>query len=59
MHIPVKWCGESGHDNVTAVDADDVSDSLQDVEVEVRISRDGAVEASLQERCPLFLQDAL
>lgn len=58
-YIPVKWRGEGGHDNITAVDADDVSDSLQDVEVEVRISRDGAVEASFQERRPLFLQYTL
>lgn len=59
MHIPVEWRGEGSHDNVTAVDADDVSDSLQDVEIEVRISWDGAVEASFQKRSPLFLQYAL
>lgn len=58
-HVPVKWRGEGGHDNITAIDADDVSDGLQDVEVEVRVSWYGAVEASFQERRPLFLQYTL
>lgn len=35
MHIPVEWRRKSGHDNITAVDADDISDGLQDIEVEV------------------------
>ncbi len=57
--VPVVRRGEGGHDHVAAADVDDVGDGLKDAEVEVRVSRDGAVEACLQERRPLFLQHSL
>lgn len=56
--LPVVRCGEGCHDNVLPVDVDDVRHSLQDVEVEVGVSWDGAVEAGLEKGGPLLLQDA-
>lgn len=56
--LPVVRCGEGGHDNILPIDVDDVSHSLQDVEVEMGVAWDGAVEAGLEKRGPLLLQDA-
>lgn len=56
--LPVVRCGEGCHDNILPIDVDDVRHGLQDVEVEVRVARDGAVQAGLEEGGPLLLQDA-
>lgn len=56
--LPVVRCGEGCHDNILPVDVDDVRHGLQDVEVEVGVSWDGAVEAGLEKGGPLLLQDA-
>lgn len=45
--VPVVRCGEGCHDNIASVDVDDVGDGLQNVEVEVGVSWDGAVETGL------------
>lgn len=45
LRLPVVRCGEGRHDDVSPVDVDDVRHGLQDVEVEVRVSGDGAVHA--------------
>lgn len=45
--VPVIWRGECCHDDVSSVDVDDVSDGLQDVKVEMRVSGDGAVQSRL------------
>lgn len=37
---PVIWRGEGCHDDVMSVDVDDIGDGLQDVEVEMRVTRD-------------------
>lgn len=55
--LPVVRCGEGCHDDVLPIDVDDVRHGLQDVEVEVRVARDGAVQAGLEEGGPLLLQD--
>ena len=46
---PVVRSGEGRHDDVAAVDVEDVGYGLQDVEVEVGVAGDGAVEAGLKE----------
>lgn len=56
--VPVVRSGEGGHHHVFPVDVDDVSHGLQDVEVEVGVAGNGAVEAGLEEGGPLFLQHA-
>lgn len=56
--LPVVRCGEGRHHYVPPVDVDDIRHSLQDVEVEVGVTGDGAVQARLEERGPLLLQDA-
>lgn len=56
--VPVVRSGEGGHHHVPPVDVDDVSHGLQDVEVEVGVAGNGAVEAGLEEGGPLFLQHA-
>lgn len=45
--VPVVRCGEGCHDDIATVDVDDVGDGLQNVEVEVGVSWDGAVETGL------------
>lgn len=55
--VPVIRCGEGRHHHILPADVDDVSHSLQDVEVEVRVAGDGAVESGLEEGGPLLLQD--
>lgn len=45
LWIPVVRCGERRHDDVPPVDVNDVCHGLQDVEVEVRVAGDGAVQA--------------
>lgn len=45
---PVGGCGEDGEDDVPAMHADDGTGGMQEVEVEMRISWDGAVQASFQ-----------
>lgn len=55
--LPVVRCGECCHDDILPIDVDDVRHGLQDVEVEVRVARDGAVQAGLEEGGPLLLQD--
>lgn len=52
-------CGEGCQDNITAVNTNHVGNCLQDVEIKMGVPRDGAVEASLQERRPLLLQHSL
>lgn len=58
LSVPVVRCGEGRHDDVPPIDVNDVRHSLQDVEVEVGVAGDGAVQARLEEGRPLFLQDA-
>lgn len=57
--VPVCRCGEDAEDDVTAVHVYDGTGGVQHVEVEVGISRHGAVESGLQEGRPLLLQHAL
>lgn len=57
--LPVELCGEHPDHGGDAIDLDYVRDRLQDIKVEKRISRDGAVKPSLQEWRPVFLQDPL
>lgn len=57
--IPVGRCGEHSQDDVPAVHPDDGAGGVQQVEVEVRITGDGAVEAGFQKRRPLLLKNAL
>lgn len=47
--VPVVRGGEGCHDHVPPVDVDDVGHSLQDVEVEVGVTGDGAVQTGLEE----------
>lgn len=56
FRVPVVRRGEGCHHHIFAVDVDDVRHSLQNVEVEVGVAGNGAVEAWLEERGPLFLQ---
>lgn len=56
---PVGGCGEDSEDDIPAVHADDGTGGMQEVEVEVRVSRDRAVQPSFQERRPLLFEDAL
>lgn len=58
VRVPVVRSGEGGHHHVSPVDVDDVSHGLQDVEVEVGVAGNGAVQAGLEEGGPLFLQHA-
>lgn len=58
FRVPVVRCGEGCHHHVSPVDVDDICHSLQDVEVEVGVTRDGAVQARLEKRGPLLFQDA-
>lgn len=55
--VPVVRCGEGCHHYILPVDVDDICHSLQDVEVKVGVARDGAVQARLEKRGPLLLQD--
>lgn len=57
--VPVCRRGEHPQDDVPAVHPDDGAGGVEQVEVEVGIPGDGAVQAGLQERRPLLLQDAL
>lgn len=59
LSVPVCRCGEDAEDDVTAVHVYDGTGGVQHVEVEVGISRHGAVESGLQEGRPLLLQHAL
>lgn len=56
---PVRRGGEHPQDDVSAVHPDDGTGGVQQVEVEVGVAGDGAVQAGLQEGRPLLLQDAL
>lgn len=56
---PVSRGGEHPQDDVSAVHPDDGTGGVQQVEVEVGVAGDGAVQAGLQEGRPLLLQDAL
>lgn len=42
-----------------AINTNHVCNCLEYVEIKMRVSRNGAVQASLKERCPLFFQDSL
>lgn len=57
--LPVSRSGEHPQDDVPAVHPDDGAGRVEQVEVEVGVAGDGAVQAGLQERRPLLLQDAL
>lgn len=57
--VPVSWSGEHPQDYVPAVHPDNRTGGVEQVKVEVGITRDRAVQTSLQERCPLLLQDSL
>lgn len=57
--LPVGGRGEDPQDDVPAVHPDDGAGGVQQVEVEVGVAGDGAVESGLQEGRPLLLQHAL
>lgn len=57
--VPVGGCGEHSQDDVPAVHPDDGAGGVQQVEVEVGITGDGAVEAGFQKWRPLLLKDTL
>lgn len=57
--VPVCWSGEHPQDDVPAMHPDDGAGGVEQVEVEVGVAGDGAVEAGLQEGRPLLLQDTL
>lgn len=57
--VPVRRSGEHPQDYVPAVHPDDGAGRVKQVKVEVGVTGDGAVQAGLQERRPLLLQDAL
>lgn len=59
LFVPVSRSGEHPQDYVPAVHPDNRAGGVEQVKVEVGITRDRAVQTSLQERCPLLLQDAL
>lgn len=59
LFVPVSWSGEHPQDYVPAVHPDNRAGGVEQVKVEVGITRDRAVQTSLQERCPLLLQDTL
>lgn len=59
LFSPVELCGEHPDHSGDAIDLYDVGNGLQNIEVEKGISRDRAVEPSLQKRGPVFLQDPL
>lgn len=59
ISAPVGRCGEQTQDDVASLHVYDVACGVQKVEIEVRVSWDGAVEASLQKCGPLFLEDTL
>jgi len=56
---PVGRCGEDGQHHGAPVQLQDVRHGLDDVEVEVRVARHGAVEPGLEEGGPLLLQHPL
>lgn len=55
--VPVVRCREGCHHYILPVDVDDICHSLQDVEVKVGVTRDGAVQTRLEKWGPLLLQD--
>lgn len=55
--IPVVRGGESRQYHIPPVNMNDFCHGLQDVEVEVGVAGDGAVQAGLQKGCPLLLQN--
>ena len=57
--LPVGGRGEHPQDDVAAVHPDHRASGVEQVEVEVRIARNGAVEPRLEERGPLLLQHPL
>lgn len=57
--VPVRRGGEHPQDDVSAVHPDDGAGGVEQVEVEVGVAGDRAVQASLQEGRPLLLEDAL
>lgn len=57
FRVPVVRRGEGCHHYIPPIDVNDICHSLQDVEVEVGVTRDGAVQSRLEEGGPLFLQD--
>lgn len=57
--VPVGRGGEHPQDDVPAVHPDDGAGGVQQVEVEVGVTGNRAVQTGLQERRPLLLQDAL
>lgn len=57
--VPVGGCWEDPQDDVPALHAYDGAGGLQQVEVEVRVSRDRAVQSCFQKRRPLALQHPL
>ena len=59
VDVPVRRRGKQSQDDVPALHAYDVAGGVEQVEVEVRVSRDGAVQPGLQERSPLLLQHTL
>lgn len=57
--VPVGGCWEDPQDDIPALHAYDGAGGLQQVEVEVRVSRDRAVQTRFQKRRPLALQHTL
>lgn len=57
--LPVIRCGKGCQDNITAINAHHICNGLEYVEIKMGVSGNWAVQASLEERCPLFLQDPL
>ncbi len=57
--VPVGGCWEDPQDDIPALHAYDGAGGLQQVEVEVRVSRDRAVQTCFQKRRPLALQHPL
>lgn len=56
---PVHLCGEHTHHRGNSVDVDDVSDGLEHIEVEERLSWHGAIQSRLHKRRPVLLQHPL
>lgn len=57
FQVPVVRCGERCHDHIPPIDVKHICHSLQDVEVEMGVTRYGAVQSGLEKGGPLLLQD--
>lgn len=57
--LPVELSSKHAHHRWNPVDVNDVSERLQNVEVEEGFSRDRAVQPCLHKRCPVFFQNTL